>query len=89
MSALIERSPNVLSRRVGASWLVTTADDPDIHELQGGAALVWERLEPPTSIDALIGDLLAAGVKAPDLRSQVEGVIRSLQTIHVLQEVHR
>ncbi len=66
VSAVFERSPLVLSRRVGASWLVTTPDDPEVHELQGGAAIVWERLHGPTSIDALTEGLLAAGVTAPD-----------------------
>ena len=89
MSAVFERSPLVLSRRVGALWLVTTLEDPEVHELQGGAAIVWERLHGPTSVDALTEGLLAAGVMAPELSSQVEGVIQSLRALGVLRDVHQ
>ena len=88
VSAAFERSPLVLSRRVGASWLVTTLDDPDVHELQGGAAIVWGRLDRPTLIDALTEDLLAAGVEVPDLGSQVESVLQSFRALGLLHEVH-
>jgi hypothetical protein len=87
MSAAFERSPLVLSRRVGASWLVTTPDDPDVHELQGGAAIVWERLSRPTLIDAVTEDLRAAGVEVPDLGSQVECVLQSFRALGLLHEV--
>lgn len=88
MSTPIERSPSVLSRRVGAAWLVTTPEDPEVHELRGGAAVVWDRLEHPTSVDALVVGLAADGAQAADLRSQVEGVVGSLQDLGVLREVH-
>jgi len=86
VSSLIERSPDVLSRRVGAVWLVTTPDDPDVHELSGGAAIVWERLDDPSSIDAVTEALMLAGAESPDLRSDVEHVFRSLQDLGVLRE---
>jgi hypothetical protein len=89
LSAVFERSPLVLSRRVGTSWLVTSLDDPNVHELQGGAAIVWERVDRPTSIDALTEELLAAGVEAPELSSQVEGVVQSLRALGVLQEAYQ
>ena len=90
MSSLIERSPNVLSRRVGAVWLVTSRDDPDVHELSGGAAIVWERLSSPTSADELTEALMLAGTDdAPDLRSDVERVFRTLQKLGLVQEVRR
>lgn len=80
---LICRAPEVLSRRVGAVWLVTTPEDPDVHELAGGAALMWERLAEPASADALVDEFAAAG--AP--RREVEGCLRLLRSIGALQEV--
>ncbi len=87
MSAVVERSPSVLSRRVGAAWLVTTPDDPDVHELQGGAAIVWERLERPTTVEELVAGLEADGVEEPDLYDQVEDVVRDLTRLGAVREV--
>ena len=83
----MERSPYVLSRRAGAFWLVTTPDDPDVHELRGGAAIVWDRLDKPMTIDALTEDLVADGARGPDLRAEIDGVIQALQDFGVLGEV--
>jgi hypothetical protein len=87
VTVVVERSPSVLSRRVGAAWLVTTRDDPDVHELQGGAAIVWERLEGPTTLEELVAGLEADGVEEPSLREQVEDVVRDLTRLDAVREV--
>jgi hypothetical protein len=84
---VIERSPSVLSRRAGAAWLVTTQEDPDVHELRGGAAIVWERLEQPSSVEVIAAGLETDGARAADLRSQVAGVVDTLRNLGVLREV--
>jgi hypothetical protein len=76
-----------MSRRVGAAWLVTTPGDPDVHELRGGAAVVWERLEEPIAVATLVSDLAAEGAAVDDLGAQVSGVVRSLQELGVAREV--
>lgn len=80
---IVRRSHDVLSRRVGAVWLVTTPDDPEVHELAGGAAVVWELLAEPSSVEALVGELAGAG--AP--RDEVLSCLGSLRSIGALVEV--
>lgn len=87
MSAPVERAPSVLSRRVGAAWLVTTPDDPDVHELRGGAALVWERLAAPTTVDDLTAGLAAEGAVADDLGAEIESVVQALRELGAAREV--
>ena len=80
---IVCRSHDVLSRRVGAVWLVTTPDDPEVHELAGGAAVVWELLAERSPVDALVGSLVEMG--AP--RDEVHMCLESLRSIGALSEV--
>lgn len=66
---IVRRSHDVLSRRVGAVWLVTTPGDPEMHELSGGAAVVWDRLAEPLPVEVLVGDLVDEGAPPRDILS--------------------
>ena len=82
----IERSPAVLSRRVGAAWLVTTVDDAELHELLGGAALLWEKLEKTTTVDELTALMGVEGTVPGDLPAQVRSVVEALRKLGIVRE---
>jgi hypothetical protein len=80
------RSERALWRRVGASVLVTMVDHDEVHELTGGAVVVWEELATPRAIDDVVRRLVrATGMTAGDLGAQVTACIQTLADIGALE----
>jgi hypothetical protein len=83
-----QRSPEALTRRVGADVLVTTPGDVDVHELSGGAMAVWAVLETPRTLTELVGDLADAHAAQPaEIADDVEGCLLTLMAFGVVEEV--
>ena len=83
-----QRSPEALTRRVGAEVLVTTPGDEDVHELSGGAMAVWADLGTPRTLSELVGDLAAAHhTKPAEITEDVEGCLLTLMAFGVVEEV--
>lgn len=83
-----QRSPEALTRRVGADVLVTTPGDVDVHELSGGAMAVWTVLETPRTLTELVGDLADAhAAEAGEIADDVEGCLLTLMAFGVVEEV--
>ena len=53
----IVASPKALVRRFGDEVLLAAADGDEIHRLTGTAAIVWDALAEPTSVDAVVARL--------------------------------
>jgi hypothetical protein len=80
------RSPEALSRRVGIDVLVTTPGDPEVHELSGGAAAVWDALDAPLTLEALVERLADRHEAAPEaIAPEVDGCLRTLEAIGVVR----
>ena len=83
-----QRSPEALTRRVGADVLVTTPGDEDVHELSGGARAVWADLETPRTFSEMVGDLADAHAAQPaEIADDVEGCLLTLMAFGVVMEV--
>jgi hypothetical protein len=82
------RSRRVLSRTVGAGVLVTTPDDPNVHELSGGAAAVWGDLEVPRTLPELVDRLAGAHAVGEDqIAGQIRACLDDLVALGVVEEV--
>jgi hypothetical protein len=55
----VHRSPAVLSRTVGDHVLLASLDRPNVDELSGSAAVVWELLATPLTTAELMDELAA------------------------------
>jgi len=85
-SARFGRSRRVLSRSVGADVLVTTPDDPNVHELLGGAAAVWADLEAPRTLPELVDRLSGAhAVAAGQIEGQIQACLEDLVALGVVE----
>lgn len=82
------RSPEALSRYIGADVLVTIPGDEQVHELSGGASAIWEELRTPRDVVDLIDRLTSAHAAEPSLiATQVEECIDTLLRLRVVEEV--
>jgi hypothetical protein len=85
-AAAFLRSERALWRRVGASVLVTTVDDDEVHELMGGAVVVWEELATPSAVDDVVRRLVrATGMTPGDLRPEVATCVQTLADIGAVE----
>jgi hypothetical protein len=83
-----QRTTDVLSRRVGASMLVTRTDGSDVHELSGGASAVWTHLSAPRTLASLVERLAAEHSSTPaDIAGEVESCMDTLVNLGVVEEV--
>jgi hypothetical protein len=83
-----QRSAGTLSRRVGASVLVTRIDASDVQELSGGASAVWADLATPRTVPALVERLAVAhGTEPGDIAEDVGSCIDMLVNLGVVEEV--
>lgn len=82
------RSPEALWRDAGSTVVVTTASDPDVHELLGGAGLVWSELADPRTISELLEQLAATyDVSGEVIEQQVSGVLETMRGLGVVEEI--
>jgi hypothetical protein len=71
---------------VGASVLVTTPDDEEIHQLAGGASVVWEQLAETRGVEDMVAAIgKATSLAADELRAQVQGCVEDLVRIRVVE----
>jgi hypothetical protein len=84
-TAVLSRSPGVLSRRVGSDVLVARLEAGDVHELSGGASALWQALDASMTLAELI-DALADlhGVQRSEIAAQVEACVDSLVDVGVV-----
>lgn len=61
------RAPASLWRELTGVTLVRTVDDPEVIELWGTGALLWEALKEPVTLDELAWDLAAVVGAPPDV----------------------
>jgi hypothetical protein len=85
---VFQREPTQLSRRVGAVWLVTTQNDSYLHELQGGAALLWEQLTTPSTVEELVA-ATGAGEEAEQPLEVIRGLVDDLCRIGIVRAGRR
>ena len=81
---MFRREPTHLSRRVGAAWLVTTPNDPLLHELQGGAARVWDELATFSTVDDLVR-ATGVGGGPEESREVIRGLVDALCSLGIVQ----
>jgi hypothetical protein len=81
---VFRREPTQLSRRVGAAWLVTTPNDSHLHELRGGAAIVWEKLATFSTVDELVA-ATGDSKEAEELREVIRDLVDALCGLGVVR----
>ena len=88
-SVRYRRSPEALWRDAGSAIVVTTASDAEIHELLGGAGLVWSELADPRTVSELLERLAATyDVSGEAIEEQVSGVLETMRGLGVVEEIH-
>jgi hypothetical protein len=79
-------SADVMVRRVGPDVLVTRPDDPQTHELSGGATAVWEGLYVSPTLPELVDRLaLQHGMEVEQIEGQIESCLEMLLGLGVVE----
>lgn len=79
-------APDVLTRRVGTSVLVTRPADPRLHELSGAACAIWSELDVPHALPELVARIAGSyGAEPHQLEGSVSACVDALLGLGVIR----